>query len=191
MGFPTPCFCCDSEFLGHIVAGDLNIVRNQRLRDLLCKCPKYREPVWFSWHQNFNIIMDACEEYARRWAKKEDVFLSGLSRSPIFWNVELDDFSTSPPKNHAVLYIRAIYRISQISIFYAWSASFDVLNQKTSLKVSIWLVLPWEAGYLATAIFRPNFAMFHIWQTLYFEGIKMLLNFNIYRNWLLFSIHLK
>ena len=38
-----------------------------------------REPVSFSWHQNFNIIMDACKEYARRWAKKEDVEVDPLS----------------------------------------------------------------------------------------------------------------
>ena len=29
--------------------------------------------------QNFDIIMDACEAYARRWAKKEDVELDTLS----------------------------------------------------------------------------------------------------------------
>ena len=40
---------------------------------------KYREPVSFSWHQNFDIIMDACEANARRWAKKEDVELDTLS----------------------------------------------------------------------------------------------------------------
>ena len=46
---------------------------------LLRKGSKYREPVSFSWHQNFDIIMDACEAYARRWAKKEDVELDTLS----------------------------------------------------------------------------------------------------------------
>ena len=38
---PTPCSCCDSEFLyapcGHIVTGDLSIVRNQKLKDVLRK----------------------------------------------------------------------------------------------------------------------------------------------------------
>ena len=56
----------------------LNIVSNRKLRDLLNKGPKYREPVSYSWHQNFGIIMDACEEYARRWAKKEDVEVDSL-----------------------------------------------------------------------------------------------------------------
>ena len=80
---PLPCSCSGSEFLyapcGHIVTGDLNIVRNDKLRDLFRKGPKYREPVSFSWHHNFDIIMDACEAYARRWAKKEDVELDTLS----------------------------------------------------------------------------------------------------------------
>ena len=57
----------------------LNIVQNDKLRDLLRKGPKFREPVSFSWHQNFDIIMDACEAYARQWAKKEDVELDTLS----------------------------------------------------------------------------------------------------------------
>ena len=59
---------------------DHSIVRNEKkLRDLLHKGPKFREPVSFSWHQNFDIIMDACEVYARQWAKKEDVELDTLS----------------------------------------------------------------------------------------------------------------
>ena len=71
-----PCNCSGSQFLyapcGNIVIGDLNIVRNIKLRDLLSKVPKYREPVSYSWHQNFGIIM------ARRWAKREDLEVDTL-----------------------------------------------------------------------------------------------------------------
>ena len=78
-----PSNCSDSQFLyapcEHIVTGDLNIVRNIKLRDLLRKGPKYREPVSYSWHQNFGTFMDACEEYASRWAKTEDVEADTLS----------------------------------------------------------------------------------------------------------------
>ena len=80
---PLPCTCSGSQFLyapcGHVVTGDLNIVRNEKLRDILREDPKFREPVSFSWHQNFDIIMDACEIYARQWAKKEEVELDTLS----------------------------------------------------------------------------------------------------------------
>ena len=80
---PLLCTRPGSEFLyvpcGHVVTGDLSIVKNEKLRDLLRKGPKFREPVSFSWHQNFDIIMDACDAYARKWAKKEDVKLDPLS----------------------------------------------------------------------------------------------------------------
>ena len=66
-----------------------------KLRDLSCKDQKYREHVSFSWLKNFGITIDACAEYSRRCAKKEeyvircaekkdnevDIRPSGLSRS--------------------------------------------------------------------------------------------------------------
>ena len=80
---PLPCTCSGSKFLyapcGHVVTGDLNIVRNEKLRDLLRKGPNFREPVSFTWHQNFDIIMDAGEVYARQWGNKKDVELDFLS----------------------------------------------------------------------------------------------------------------
>ena len=51
------------------------------------KGSKYREPVSFAWHQNLNIIMDTCGEYARRWALEADVEIDTLSE----WNTAIDD----------------------------------------------------------------------------------------------------
>ena len=51
---------------GHVVTRDFSIVQNEKLRGLLRKGPKFRKPVSFSWHQTFDIIMDACETYARQ-----------------------------------------------------------------------------------------------------------------------------
>ena len=77
------CTCPGSDFLhapcGRVVTGDLNIVRNEKFRDLLRKCSKIREAVSFSWHQNFDIIMDAREAYARQWAKEAIVEIDTLS----------------------------------------------------------------------------------------------------------------
>ena len=64
---------------GHIITGDLNIIRISKLRDILSKGPKYREPRSFNWKQNSKLILDSIEEYARRWAKKEDVEVDTLS----------------------------------------------------------------------------------------------------------------
>ena len=49
------------------------------MRKILSKGPKYREPQPFTWKQNFKIIMDSVEEYARSWSKREDVSTSTLS----------------------------------------------------------------------------------------------------------------
>ena len=38
--------CTTSSFTDrHIVTGDVRIVQNKKLRKLLCKCPRYKEPV--------------------------------------------------------------------------------------------------------------------------------------------------
>ena len=81
--YDSPCSCSSSQFLyqpaGHIVTGDLNIVDNTCLRDLISKGPKYREPQKFSWKYNFKLIMESVEDYARSWAKQEEVELDTLS----------------------------------------------------------------------------------------------------------------
>jgi len=63
----------------HIVTGNLDIVNNSKLKALLSRGPKYREPKSFSWRQNFKIIMDAVEAHARKWVKKEDAEHDALS----------------------------------------------------------------------------------------------------------------
>ena len=74
---PSACSCKASEFCfnlaGHILTGDLNIDRVSKLRDILSKGPKYKKPRSFTWKQNSKLILDSVEEYAGRWAKKEDV----------------------------------------------------------------------------------------------------------------------
>ena len=81
--YDSPCSCSSSQFLyqpaGHIVTGDLNIVDNTCLRDLISKGPKYQEPQKFSWKYNFKLIMESVEDYARSWAKQEEVELDTLS----------------------------------------------------------------------------------------------------------------
>ena len=58
---------------------NLNIVHNDKLRDVLSKDSKYREPRSLTWKQNSKLIFDFVEEYARRWAKQEDVEANKLS----------------------------------------------------------------------------------------------------------------
>ena len=80
---PPSCTCSSSPYLyspaGHVVTGDLNIVENEQLKNILAKGPKYREPKSFSWKYNFKLIMDSVEDYARRWASQEEEETNSLS----------------------------------------------------------------------------------------------------------------
>ena len=97
---PSVCSCKGSEFYynpaGHIITGDLNIVRISKPRDILSKGPKYRESRSFTWKHNSNLILDSVEEYARRWAKKEDVEVDTLSE----WVKSVMSLVNSTQQNH-------------------------------------------------------------------------------------------
>ena len=72
---PLTCDCSHSPFQynpsGHVITGDLNIIQHESLRKLISHGPKFREPQHINWKHNFKIIMDAVEDYARRWIKRE------------------------------------------------------------------------------------------------------------------------
>ena len=63
---------------GHVISGDLNIVYNYKLRQLLSKGPKYREPQPINSKQNFKLLMDSVEGYTKDWTKSEKVEVDTL-----------------------------------------------------------------------------------------------------------------
>ena len=69
------CDCSHSPFQynpsGHVITGDLNIIQHESLRKVISHGPKFREPQHINWKHNFKIIMDAVEDYTRRWIKRE------------------------------------------------------------------------------------------------------------------------
>ena len=80
---PSPCECNTSSHLyepyGHVITGDLSIIPNSKLRDLIAKGPKYREPCKVEWDKNLSLLCEAVYQYALQWAKREIVELSVLS----------------------------------------------------------------------------------------------------------------
>jgi len=56
---------------GHDITGDLSIIDNEYLRNILVKCPKYREPQSINRKYNFKLMMDSVEDYTRKWTKRE------------------------------------------------------------------------------------------------------------------------
>ena len=72
---PLTCDCSSSPYIyqpsGHVITGNLNIIEHEGLRKIISHGPKFREPQYINWNHNFKIIMDAVEEYARSWIKRE------------------------------------------------------------------------------------------------------------------------
>ena len=66
-----PCNCTTSPFADpnheHIVAGDTSIVQNNKLRKLLCKGPKYREPVSINFSNCKAEIENSFTKFSSDW----------------------------------------------------------------------------------------------------------------------------
>ena len=69
------CECQNSQFKdrvhGHIITGDLGIVGNNQLRDIIKKGPKYRLPRAINWAKDRRIIVDFLGDFMRKWVNKE------------------------------------------------------------------------------------------------------------------------
>ena len=68
------CDCSTSDFcyepVGHIVTGDLTIIRDAKLLALIGKGPSYREQNFVDWKK---ICSEAVAAYKHKWSKKERV----------------------------------------------------------------------------------------------------------------------
>ena len=62
---PSQCECNTASHLyqpyGHVITGDLSIIPNSKLRDLIAKGPKYREPCNVDWDKNLSLLYEAVD----------------------------------------------------------------------------------------------------------------------------------
>ena len=76
-GNSEPCNCQNSEFCdphhGHVITGDLRFIRNRKLRSLLQKGPKYREPANVKWLKVLKDVTVGLKNCIDKWAQSEKV----------------------------------------------------------------------------------------------------------------------
>ena len=69
-----PCNCADSPFRdkhhGHIISGDLRLVKDNKLRKLFTKGPKYREKKYLDWEAVENDLLASVKGCANSWCEK-------------------------------------------------------------------------------------------------------------------------
>ena len=96
---PQTCQCKESKFCfephGHVITGDLRIIENARLRELVAKGPKYREPNRVNWKATETLFLESIDLYAKRWSKREQVDLKYLSE----WKDHLKELVTDRISN--------------------------------------------------------------------------------------------
>ena len=68
----TSCSCETSDFLdrdhGHVVTGDLRIVENKDLRNLIQKGPNYREPKFINWKKTEDSLKSDITNFIKKWS---------------------------------------------------------------------------------------------------------------------------
>ena len=82
------CQCKESKFCyephGYVITGDLRIIENERLRELVAKGPKYRRPKYrkpnrVNWKATETMFLESIDQYAKNWSKRDQVDLKYLS----------------------------------------------------------------------------------------------------------------
>ena len=77
-----PCNCEGSPFIdnnhGHIITGNLKIIKNNKLRKLLTYGPKYREPSKIDWGKCKSSIKSTINECIEKLSKKHAVHKTSL-----------------------------------------------------------------------------------------------------------------
>ena len=80
---PQTCQCKESKFCyephGHVITGDLRVIENAKLRELVTKGPKYKEPNRVNWKATETMFFESIDLYAKNWSKREQVELKYLS----------------------------------------------------------------------------------------------------------------
>ena len=68
------CSCSSSEFCsgsaGHVVTGDLRIIKDAKLRELVNIGPSYREQNNIDWCLNTRICKEAVTKYKVKWSRR-------------------------------------------------------------------------------------------------------------------------
>ena len=80
---PQHCQCNKSKFCyephGHVITGNLMVIENVKLRELVAKGPKYREPNKINWQSLETMVSNSIDLYAEQWSKREQVDFKYLS----------------------------------------------------------------------------------------------------------------
>ena len=96
---PQTCQCKESKFCyephGHVITGDLRVIENAKLKELVAKGQKYRDPNRLNQKATGTMFLESIYHYAKNWSKREQVDLKYLSE----WKDHLKELVTDHISN--------------------------------------------------------------------------------------------
>lgn len=82
--YPNTCDCSTSPYRydpsGHVLTGDVNIIKDKEVRQFLLKGPKYRPASKINWQACQDLIKDAVTTYCSKWCKRESADSHALNQ---------------------------------------------------------------------------------------------------------------
>ena len=83
------CNCSSSQFSdkdhGHVVTGDLRIIKNQKLRELFKKGPNYREKKAINWKKTMSLLKEDIKLFMKKWSDRAGIHEECFSK----WKITL------------------------------------------------------------------------------------------------------
>ena len=64
---------------GHVVTGDLNIIKDAKLHNLIMKGPSYREQNCVNWNVTKKLCREAVARYKCTWPRRERIDIRALN----------------------------------------------------------------------------------------------------------------
>ena len=61
--------------MNHMVTGDLKVIENAKLRELVAKGPKHRESNRVNWKATETMFLESIDLYAKDWSKRKQLKL--------------------------------------------------------------------------------------------------------------------
>ena len=69
-------FCYEPN--SHVITGDLKVKENAKLRELVVKGSKYREPNIVNWKATERMLLESIDLYAKKMSKREQIELNAF-----------------------------------------------------------------------------------------------------------------
>ena len=124
---------------GHVITGDLSIIPNFKLRDLIAKGQKYREPCKVYWDKNLSLLCEAVDQYALQCQMSSEDIINTHNTFMKSLGIELSDNNKKLPYFY---WTPKLHKSPVKHHFIAGSSKCTTKELSSLLTLCVWLTFP-------------------------------------------------